>query len=422
MLERIPARNRNIALGVLAVLVLWFLWTVRSVLNPLILGYLLAYILHPAVLSLEKRGWKRRNAANTIFVGGFALMTMVLVVVFVQAYDLGASIANDNARIEQLEKDIEDGVNESEFWLSVTPDWMLDEKVPADQAKVLLPHELMHKEINGEGVPETVPAALEVQRLNLKGSLFLDEAKQWGRTYFSGEQAGLEKAGKSLSLVQAWFGSAMALVMLLILLPIYSYFLLFELDRIHTFVRRYIPVAERVRFSRVGRNIGEVIASFFRGRLTICFVKGLLITLGLWAVDVDRSLLIGMASGFMALIPFVGPFIGFLFAFVVALLQVHVGEEPFGLVEALLRTGIVYSIAEVLEGYVLVPKILGDSLGLHPVVVLAAVFIGGAALGMFGFLLALPLTAVIVILTREYVLPALADFADEDKSAGAETS
>jgi predicted PurR-regulated permease PerM len=68
-----------------------------------------------------------------------------------------------------------------------------------------------------------------------------------------------------------------------------------------------------------------------------------------------------------------------------------------------------------MEGYVLVPKILGDSLGLHPVVVFVTVFVGGASLGMFGFLLALPIMACIVILVRELVLPALADFADEDE-------
>ncbi len=421
MLDRISPRNRNIALAVLGALVVWFLWTVRSVLNPLILGYLLAYILHPAVLSLEKRGWKRRNAANTIFVGGFAMMTIVLGVVFVQAYGLGSSIANDNARIEDLEKDIEDGVNGSEFWLSVTPNWMLDDPVAAGDAKVLLPEELAREGKDKDGKPKQLDALDTVDRLNLKASLFLDEAEGWALKNFGDGDAGLEKAGKSLSLIQAWFGSAMALVMLLVLLPIYSYFLLFELDRIHSFVRRYIPKAERVRFSRVGRNIGEVISSFFRGRLTICFVKGLLITAGLAICGVDRSLLIGMTSGFMALIPFVGPLLGFAFAFVVALLQTNSGgahfDEPL---MALLATGIVYGIAEMLEGYVLVPKILGDSLGLHPVVVLAAVFVGGAALGMFGFLLALPLTAVVVILTKEYVLPALADFADEDKSAGAD--
>jgi predicted PurR-regulated permease PerM len=72
----------------------------------------------------------------------------------------------------------------------------------------------------------------------------------------------------------------------------------------------------------------------------------------------------------------------------------------------------VFVLGEVGEGYVLMPKVLGDRLGLHPVVVLASLMICGSALGMFGLLLALPLTAAIVILTRELVLPALKAFAD----------
>jgi predicted PurR-regulated permease PerM len=79
----------------------------------------------------------------------------------------------------------------------------------------------------------------------------------------------------------------------------------------------------------------------------------------------------------------------------------------YDLFTALWRTGLIYLLAEVFEGYVLMPKILGDSLGLHPVVVLASLMIGGAALGMFGILLALPLAATVIILTRELVLPAL---------------
>jgi predicted PurR-regulated permease PerM len=72
----------------------------------------------------------------------------------------------------------------------------------------------------------------------------------------------------------------------------------------------------------------------------------------------------------------------------------------------------VFAVAEALEGYVLIPKILGDSLGLHTVVVFAALTIFGSALGMFGLLIALPLSAAIVILARELLLPALREFAD----------
>jgi predicted PurR-regulated permease PerM len=116
-----------------------------------------------------------------------------------------------------------------------------------------------------------------------------------------------------------------------------------------------------------------------------------------------------MGSGFLSLVPFVGSFLGFLVAFSMGLLPAD--SEFLG---TLIRTGVVFGLGEMVEGYVLVPKILGNSLGLHPVVVMVSVFAGGAALGMFGLLIAIPLTASLVIVTRELVLPALAQFADED--------
>jgi predicted PurR-regulated permease PerM len=69
----------------------------------------------------------------------------------------------------------------------------------------------------------------------------------------------------------------------------------------------------------------------------------------------------------------------------------------------------------VLENYVLIPKIIGDSLGLHPIVVIFSLLAGAASLGMFGLLIALPLAASLVILAREFLLPVLADLADQDR-------
>ena len=108
----------------------------------------------------------------------------------------------------------------------------------------------------------------------------------------------------------------------------------------------------------------------------------------------------------------VGPFVA---GFLLALQQPDgAGTADLALLGALWRTGLVYGLAELLEGYYLTPKILGESLGLHPVVVLVSIFAGGAAFGMFGILLALPVCASLVILLRVFVLPPLARFADGD--------
>ena len=218
---------------------------------------------------------------------------------------------------------------------------------------------------------------------------------------------GLAAAQQSVSLLSRFVGGVIAVGGLILLVPLYAYFLLFELGRMHSFVKRYLPKRDREHLSEVADQIGAVIANFFRGRLAVCFLKGLFLSIGLMIVGVDYAFLFGMVSGFLSLIPFVGPFIGFALAAVV-------GIPEHGVIQALVRTGIVFGVGEVVEGYVLIPKVLGDSLGLHALVVLFAMLAGGAALGMFGILISLPLTASLVILFKEFVLPALQKMADED--------
>jgi len=148
-----------------------------------------------------------------------------------------------------------------------------------------------------------------------------------------------------------------------------------------------------------------MIGSFFRGRLLVCLFKGVLLSIALAACGVPYWLLVGMLGGALALIPFVGPGIGYTLAFLLALLD----HDPM---QAVWRIAVVFSVGELGET-MLMPTVIGERLGLHPVVVLASLMIFGSALGMFGLLLALPLTAAIVILVRELVLPALKQFADD---------
>jgi predicted PurR-regulated permease PerM len=104
------------------------------------------------------------------------------------------------------------------------------------------------------------------------------------------------------------------------------------------------------------------------------------------------------------------PFLGGILAFTLALL---VALSSHGLLYAVVATAVVFAAAELFEGHVLMPRILGESLGLSDVTVIFAITAGGASLGLLGVLLALPLAAVIKVLYIEFVQPALEQFADE---------
>jgi len=382
VLERLSRTRRNVALAVLGLLGLWFAWTIRSVLNPLIVGYLLAYILMPLVVGLERRGHSRRTAVNAIFATGFLLavgtlgglfwqMRALVVDVVASARAPGPAAEGSEAPARKpLTQSLQQRLNE---FTQTLRGWGL--------------------EVEDWEVPDLAGLQGEVRT-------FLDEhGEAAGRT-------GLSLAGRALRALGGLVGGIVSAVSLLFLVPLYTYYFLFVIADVHGAVRRYFPRRERERLTRVFERVGEVISSFFRGRLAVAFLKGLFLAVALTLFGMPYGFLLGMLSGLLSIIPFVGAFGGFVLALGVALLDL-------GVIGALWRACLVFGAGELVEGYVLVPKVLGDRLGLHPLVVFFALLAGGAALGMLGLLVALPLTATLVILFQEFVSPALRQFADE---------
>ena len=376
MIERLPRAWRNAALFVLGILVLWFCWSIRSVINPLLLGYLCAYILHPMVAKLEERGLSRRSAVLTIFLSGFLLMSAILGGLVLQTRALVQDVVANEAMHERI------GLRFDSF---------RDELDERFGEYVSIPSR------------ETLPNPREAIDW-LKQ--FLEEHRDAAET--AGGVA-VEAAGGVFGFLGQLFGAVVAIGGLFVLVPLYAYYLLFEIGRVNAWFQGYIPKGERERVTRVAGQIGEVLSNFFRGRLLVCLLKGVVISAGLFVTGVDYAFLFGMLGGFLSIIPFVGPMIAFLGALMI-------GTVEHGVIGALLRTGAVFGVAEVLEGYVFIPRIMGESLGLHEVVVLFALLAGGAAFGMFGVLISLPVAAVIVILFREFVVPALQAWVEEDQA------
>lgn len=466
MLERLSKTHRNIALALIGALLVWFAWTVRSVLNPLILGYLLAYILRPMVQRLEDRGMGRRSAVNIIFVAFAALMLLVFGATFIQGRQFVENqivhVKEGDDLFTRAEANINRLLGNGDRWMDKTfrsqaADDLRDgaqEPAPADSSSEAVP-EGMPEAVPQEGPSEVIPgesveeapaeakdpgegpAALPAEEpaekpaeeptgatdeptdeeasVGDEGLTLRNLLRAWSATFVGsseGGTSGFDRAQIVLGYLQRIFGGFMSVLAFLALLPVYTYFLLFELERIHEFVRAHVPKRERERVTRIGRRVGAVVANFFRGRLLICLLKGLVLAIGLTVLQVPYGFLLGVVSGFLALVPFVGPLIGFGLTFLMSLQKAS--PDASGMWISLALLGGIFALAEIIEGYVFIPKILGDTLGLHPVVILLSVFVGGAALGLFGFLIAIPLAATLIILFRELVMPALADFAEED--------
>lgn len=393
--ENLTPTWRNAILAVVGALFIWFVWSIRAVVNPLLLGYLAAYILHPLVLKLESRGLKRRRAVNVIFLVGIVGTIVITGGIFLQ----GQALVRDVVSNENVRGQINQAIEQSRTKIK-------------DTVGIELP-EIDLQSIYRESVEFLTDSA--------KSMAIGEEAAAEGTAEEGGSRVrdlGVRTAGTVWKRVSGAFGSLFAIGGLLFLVPLYAYYLLFSLGRMHASMRRYLPKDDRETISNIGRQMGEMLAAFFRGRFSVCLIKGLLISAGLMVAGFDYAFLFGMTAGFLSIIPFIGPLIGFVVTIIASIPSFPIegaegAVEGFDVLAVFIRAAIVFGVAELIEGYVLMPKILGDSLRMNEVEVLFYLMAGGAAMGMFGILLALPIAAAIKILLSEVILPALASFADE---------
>jgi len=145
--------------------------------------------------------------------------------------------------------------------------------------------------------------------------------------------------------------------------------------------------------TRLARESDDTLSAFVRGQLSVMIALGALYAIGLSLCGLDTGPLIGIIAGLISFVPYLGAIIGVLAGVIAALVQYGDWLHP------LLVLG-VFALGHVLEGYVLVPRLVGEKIGLHPVAVIFAVLAGGELFGFLGVLLALPIASVAMVLLR----------------------
>jgi predicted PurR-regulated permease PerM len=143
------------------------------------------------------------------------------------------------------------------------------------------------------------------------------------------------------------------------------------------------------------REFVNIVVAFFRGQLIIAFLQGVLFALGFSLVGLRYGLVLGLALGFLNVIPYLGSMLGLAISLPLALFQ------PRGGLHLLAAVLAVFVVVQLVEGYVLTPRVMGDRTGLHPVAIIVSVFFWGSALGgILGMILGIPLSAFLVVFWR----------------------
>lgn len=183
-------------------------------------------------------------------------------------------------------------------------------------------------------------------------------------------------------------------------LPVYvAFFLLFErqstTDAWADVALPFLKSDTRDTVAYLVQEFIEIVVAFFRGQLLIAFLQGVLFAIGFSLVGLKYGLILGLMLGFLNIIPYLGSMVGLGVALPLGFFQPGGG---LGLVIGVL---VVFTIVQTIEGYLLTPKIMGDTTGLHPMAIIIAVFFWGSALpGLTGLILAIPLTAFFVVFWR----------------------
>ncbi|MEW6352975.1 MAG: AI-2E family transporter [Pseudomonadota bacterium] len=309
------------------------------VLTPFFIAAFLAYMTDPLADRLEAHGLSRTLAATIVFTA-LMLFLLLLLLLFVPL----------------LEQQIRVFIAKFPGYL----DWLQNKVLPSVQQRL----------------------GLEQMALDL-GALQGYVAENW-------QKAGGFMAGVLRSVSQSGM-TLLGWIINLMLIPVVTFYLLRDWDILMARIRALLPVHSEPTVVRLASQSNEVLSGFLRGQLLVMVGLGTVYAVGLWIVGLDLALLIGMVAGLFSFVPYLGFIVGVLAAMIAAFVQF---QEFFPLIYVL----IVFTIGQLIEGFVLTPLLIGGRIGLHPVAVIFAVLAGGQLFGFVGILLALPVAAVVRVL------------------------
>ncbi|MFD3190567.1 AI-2E family transporter [Sedimentitalea sp. HM32M-2] len=198
-------------------------------------------------------------------------------------------------------------------------------------------------------------------------------------------------------LIESVLGSAMSvlnIVILLVVVPVVSVYMLLDWDRMIARIDGLLPRDHAPVIRRLAGEIDATLASFIRGMGTVSLILGTYYAIALILVGLQFGLVVGFIAGLVTFIPYLGALIGGALAIGLALFQFWGDWATIGLV------GLIFVIGQVIEGNVLTPKLVGQSIGLHPVWLLLALSVFGALFGFVGMLVAVPVAAALGVVAR----------------------
>lgn len=328
--------------GAVAAVLLTALWLLKAALTPLAAAFAIAYLFDPLIDRFEARRVRRSLAiVLVIAVLGGGLVGFLLFGLPKLQREVAALIERMPGYLDQLQRVV---IPEVERRFDVPLPHTLDDVI----ARVR----------SGE-----IPLPLDSLRKVLAGAL----------GYVTG---------------------TFSVLVGLLVIPVLSYYLLVEFDGLLARLATWIPPRSRPWAIEKARTVDRLVSGFLRGQLLVAAALGALYALGFTVIGIDLAVSVGVLAGALAVVPYLGSAFALVSASLLCILK-------FGLDGHLAAVVGWYALVQTLESFVLTPRIVGSSVGLHPAVVIIALLIGGDLFGFLGLLLAVPGAAVVKVFADE---------------------
>jgi predicted PurR-regulated permease PerM len=322
-----------VGLAAAVAILAWLAWKVAVIFPPLILAGAVVFILNPFITMLQRRGIPRLAGVALTYLGFLAVTVMIGLVMYPAVHDQGENLADRWPSIR----------TKMETWVD-------------DRA---------------EGLKGT-PFAFDRQRIT---------------SAFSNTDVSVRDQIDRVAEVGV---RVFHVLLVLILTPIFAFYLLVDLPHLKRVADGLIPDGARPEVMVLARRMNAAVGGFFRGQLVVALIVGVLASLGLFLIHLPFWLLIGMLAGFFNMIPLVGPYIGGIPALVIALTT----KEPITAVWVV----VIMVAVQQIDNHFISPVVMHRVVKLHPVLVMLALLLGGTLGGFFGLLVAVPTAAVLKIL------------------------
>ena len=324
-----------------AALLVAFLYLFSNILLPFVAGMALAYFLDPVADRLQRLGLSRLMATVVILVCFLIFLVLALVIIVpVLASQMADFAAKVPGYIEKLQQLV----------TNFNPQW-LEQRFGVDAA----------------GLREGLNSLLTT-----------------GFGFMSTIFQSIWSSGVALFSIASLF----------VVTPVVAFYMLLDWDRMVSVVDSWIPRDHVGTVRQIARDINTAIAGFVRGQGTLCIILGIIYAVGLTLTGLNFGVLIGLFAGLVSFIPYVGSLLGLVLSVGVAIVQFWPDWTMVVAVAA------VFFVGQFIEGNILQPRLVGKSVGLHPVWLMFALVAFGAMFGFVGLLVAVPAAAAVAVLVR----------------------